>query len=88
MSQGVAVEASILARLLGVRLLKLDAQIVVLPVEPVASPDVVPATVISMSGSVEDAERERIVRIGRCRYPDGSPRAITCCRTGWTRKLR
>ena len=57
MSQGMAIEASILARLLGIRLLKLDAQIVVLPVEPPeAAPVVVPATV--MSGSVEDAERE------------------------------
>ena len=57
LSQGMAVEASILARLLGIRLLKLDAQIVVLPIEPPGpAPVVVPATV--MSGSVEDAERE------------------------------
>ena len=53
------VEASILARLLGIRLLKLDAQIVVLPAEPLGATSViVPAAVISTSGSVEDAERE------------------------------
>jgi hypothetical protein len=56
LSQGVGVEASIRARLFGVRLLKLDAQVVILPVEPVGMGT--SAGVMAMSGSVEDAERE------------------------------
>ena len=38
MSEGILVEASVLARLLGIRLLKLDATVVLMPADVAAQP--------------------------------------------------
>jgi hypothetical protein len=83
LSQGVMVEASILARLLGIRLLKLDAQIVVLPAEPLGSTSVVvPAAVISTSGSVRTRNANSTAPIARSRGPDGGRSEFTVVGSG------